>query len=340
MRMVAVGIALLCALAACPKPEGQEPDASVVTPDAPGVSGDECDPYATRSPTPQLIVGPLNWENTLLSKIAGTTEQLDVMIYELTRPSFIDAIIAAHNRGVAVRVIIDRENTKNANTWTTLTSAGVPVKDAPTAFRYYHIKALIFDRKEAIVMSANLVWAHFEITRNYSILESDPADVADLVAIADADWNGTQPNLTCTRLIVTPVNARARVMDLIKNAKTSLLIAAMYVKDDDVRDAIAARKAAGVDVRALLPDPAWIADSPMDATWFQSVGVPVKYFKKYDLHAKLIIADDVAFVGSNNYSYTSLTYNREAGVFITDQTPMSAAKTQFEADWNVGFAAP
>jgi phosphatidylserine/phosphatidylglycerophosphate/cardiolipin synthase-like enzyme len=129
-------------------------------------------------------------------------------------------------------------------------------------------------------------------------------------------------------------------MDLINNAKTSLLVAAMYVKDDQVRGAIAARKAAGLDVRVLLPDPAWISDAPMDAAYFQSVGVPVKYFKQYDLHAKLIIADDVAFIGSENYSYTSLTNNREAGVFITDQVPMSKTKMQFETDWNVGFVAP
>jgi len=139
---------------------------------------------------------------------------------------------------------------------------------------------------------------------------------------------------------VSPVNSRQRVLEVIGKAQTSVFIEAMEMKDTDVRNAIRAKKAAGLDVRALVPDPAWISASTMDAQWYQSAGVPVKYFKQYDLHAKLIVADDIALIGSENYTYTSLNQNREIGMLITEQTPMAAAKQQFEADWNVGVAAP
>jgi phosphatidylserine/phosphatidylglycerophosphate/cardiolipin synthase-like enzyme len=129
-------------------------------------------------------------------------------------------------------------------------------------------------------------------------------------------------------------------MDLINKAKTSLLVESMEMRDTDVRNAIKAKKAAGLDVRALVPDPAWISASTMDAQWYASAGVPVKYFKQYDLHAKLIVADDIALIGSENYTYTSLEQNREIGMLVTEATPMAAAKAQFEADWNVGVAAP
>jgi len=310
------------------------------SPDAPDVVGDVCDPYAARTPEPTLLIGPIGWEQPLIDRINGTTEHLDVMIYELTLDDFINAIIAAKNRGVDVRVVIDKDNPKNATTWTTLVNAGVNVKDAPASFGYYHVKTLIFDRKEAFVMSANLMWAHFQITRNYGVLDSDPADVADLLSIIDGDFNNTSPDLTCTRLVVSPVNSRQRTMELINNAKTSLLIESMEMRDTDVRNAIKAKKAQGLDVRALVPDPAWISASTQDAMWYATAGVPVKYFKKYDLHAKLIVADDIALIGSENYTYTSLDQNREIGMLVTETTPMAAAKAQFEADWAVGVAAP
>lgn len=309
------------------------------TPDA-DTAMDVCDPYAPRTPEPQLLIGPIGWEQPLLDRINGTTEHLDVMIYELTLDDFINPIIAAKNRGVDVRVVIDKDNPKNATTWTTLVNAGVNVKDAPPSYSYYHVKTLVFDRKEAFVMSANLMWAHFQITRNYGVLDSDPADVADLLKIIDADFDGTSPDLACTRLVVSPVNSRQRLLEMISKAQTSLFVEAMEMKDTDVRNAIKAKKAAGLDVRALVPDPAWISASTQDAMWYASAGVPVKYFKQYDLHAKLIIADNIAMIGSENYTYTSLNQNREIGMLVTEQTPMAAAKAQFEADWNVGVAAP
>ena len=319
--------------AGCSQDSGSSP-----TPDA--GPQDICDPYAARDPEPQLLIGPVGWEKPLIDRINGTTEHLDVMIYELTLDDFINAIIAAKNRGVTVRVVIDKDNPKNATTWTTLVNAGVDVKDAPPAFSYYHVKTLIFDRKEAFVMSANLMWAHFQITRNYGVLDSDPADVADLLSIIDADYAGTTPDLGCTRLVVSPVNSRQRVIEMINKAQKSVFVEAMEMKDTDVRNALRAKKTAGLDVRALVPDPAWISASTQDAQWYASVGIPVKYFKEYDLHAKLIVADDIALIGSENYTYTSLNQNREIGMLITEQTPMSAAKTQFETDWGVGVAAP
>lgn len=50
-------------------------------------------------------------------------------------------------------------------------------------------------------------------------------------------------------------------------------------------------------------------------------------------HAKLIISDGVAFVGSENFSQTALTRNRELGALVFE--PASAAKIlqQFDADW-------
>jgi phosphatidylserine/phosphatidylglycerophosphate/cardiolipin synthase-like enzyme len=62
----------------------------------------------------------------------------------------------------------------------------------------------------------------------------------------------------------------------------------------------------------------------------------VKFLKTAQLHAKLVVADGIPFVGSQNYSWTSMTKNREIGLFVTEPTPQAAITAQFEADWRAG----
>jgi phosphatidylserine/phosphatidylglycerophosphate/cardiolipin synthase-like enzyme len=52
------------------------------------------------------------------------------------------------------------------------------------------------------------------------------------------------------------------------------------------------------------------------------------------IHAKLIVADGVALIGSHNMSSTSLRDNREVGVFVREGTAAAPAVAQFNTDWN------
>jgi phosphatidylserine/phosphatidylglycerophosphate/cardiolipin synthase-like enzyme len=53
------------------------------------------------------------------------------------------------------------------------------------------------------------------------------------------------------------------------------------------------------------------------------------------IHAKAIIADGIkAFVGSENFSITSLDDNRELGIMVTDQAVIRPLIATFEKDWN------
>jgi phosphatidylserine/phosphatidylglycerophosphate/cardiolipin synthase-like enzyme len=93
--------------------------------------------------------------------------------------------------------------------------------------------------------------------RNFAVHDSDPADIDVLVKLFDADFTRKDPVLACTRLLVSPVNAKQRLLDFIASAKSEVVVESMQLADDDVRDALAACKA-GVDVRVLLADPGWI----------------------------------------------------------------------------------
>src|SRR5262249_25271948 len=102
-----------------------------------------------------------------------------------------------------------------------------------------------------------------------------------------------------------------------------------------IRDAIIAAKKRGVTVRVIVED----GSDPVVAT-FKSAGIPVETPGNYYLHAKLIIADSVAFVGSENMSLTSLTKNREVGALVFEPDAFAPIQAQFETDWSGSKAVP
>jgi phosphatidylserine/phosphatidylglycerophosphate/cardiolipin synthase-like enzyme len=298
-----------------------------------------CDPYAQRDPDPEVLIGPAGLEATLLARINGAQQRIDVMMYQLYTRSFADALIAAHHRGLAVRVLLDGDQRVNANNIERFEQAAVPVRTAPEEFSHAHAKLIWIDGTEAVVMSGNLNDYTMNSERNYGVIDRDPGDLAQLAEIFERDWQGSGTvDLSCTRLIVSPQNAVARINALVDGAQRTLDLAVMYISDRNVRRAVIARHEAGIAVRVLLANPAWIDSNAETAAELAAAGVPVKYLTNVELHAKLIIADDVALVGSQNLSYTSLNRNRELGVLVSDPDPVARIAEQFATDWQAGVS--
>jgi phosphatidylserine/phosphatidylglycerophosphate/cardiolipin synthase-like enzyme len=296
-----------------------------------------CTPYVPRTTVPDLLIGYDGLEAALLAQVNSAQSTLDVLMYELSTTSFLNAFIAAKQRGVPVRVLLDPTVTGNATARQRLTGAGIEVRDTPSTFTYSHSKMLIIDRAVAVIMSANLNDYSMRSERNYGVVDRDPEDVADALSVFETDWSGTgAPDLACTRLLVSPVNSRPRLFDLLSKAQHTIDFSVMYLTDTSLRELIKARAASGVQVRAMLADPCWITDNPTTFADLTAQGIPVKYMTQVELHAKLVIADGIVFVGSENLSRNSLDFNREVGVFVTESGPAAAAAAQFESDWAAG----
>jgi phosphatidylserine/phosphatidylglycerophosphate/cardiolipin synthase-like enzyme len=183
--------------------------------------------------------------------------------------------------------------------------------------------------------------------RNYGMVDKDPEDVADLQSIFEQDWglaNGQSPaapDLTCTRLIVSPNNSTARLLAFINSATQTLDVEVLYITDATVRNAIGAAKQRGVNVRVILEDPSDQNSNADTTTYLKNLSIPVKYANnQFYLHAKLLIADGVAFVGSQNFSPTALSRNREVGALVFEPAAEAVVEQQFESDWSVTTPAP
>ena len=179
--------------------------------------------------------------------------------------------------------------------------------------------------------------------RNFAVLDRDPEDVAQLTALFDADFARRSPDLSCTRLLVAPVNAKERLLELVRSATREILVESMQLGERDVRDALAERKRAGVDVRVLLADPSWIDANADAATFLAASGIPARWLGAPSVHAKAIVVDgERAYAGSINLSWTSLAKNREVGVVATEAAGVGALRGTFERDWAAAsaFATP
>lgn len=298
----------------------------------------ECDPAGARQQAPDLLVGPEAWSTDIVPAIAEATTSIDMLMYQLSRDDAIDALVAAATeRQVAVRVVLDRDQPVNQAAREELTAAGIEVRSSSPDFRFAHAKLLIIDHAAAVVMSGNLNGSSaFE--RNYAVVDRDPDDLADAQAVFDADWEADggaalEPDLSCTRLLVSPINARDRLTALYTDADQHLDAELMSITDRSLLDTLERRAAAGVPVRVLLAVPSFVHANQATAAELAGHGIPVKFMAH--LHAKLVLADGLAFVGSENMSTTSLDQNREVGLFV-DGDAAAAAAARFEADWAGG----
>ncbi len=296
----------------------------------------------------QLFVEPDAGTKPVTSAIAAATHSVWVEVYLLTDTPVIAALEDARQRGVDVRVMLEEhpygfDVVSPQRTLQTLTTAGIQAKFADTAYTYTHAKMLIIDEATLYILTANLSQSglggsSLGRNREFGVIDTHGEDVAEAAAIFQADWNRTRPVLHDPNMVVSPVNSRTKVTALIASAQTSLLIEDEEMYDVSSEDALIAAARRGVSVRLILPGATDIEAA--DVVRLKAGGVQLVYVSAPYIHAKVIVADGrLAFVGSENFSSTSLDENREVGLLLADTMALATITTTFERDWAVGEPA-
>jgi cardiolipin synthase len=325
-----------------PLPPGEmmpEVDGGTATPGAdladPPSTNTACEPLSPRSTPIEIAVLPEAGEAPYVDVLNRGTRIIRVYSYLMGYGGILDGLIAKARAGVDVRVILDVGHDANKKYYDMLAAGGVNVRWSDPVFPYMHAKAIIADGAEAAISTGNYSKTYsVERERNFVAHLADREDIDDLVALFDADWEKRSPDMSCTRLLVSPLNSKARLLSFIDGATRSLTIESMQLADTDIRAAILARKQAGVDVRALLAAPSWIDANADAATLLKNAGIPVRWMSTPGVHVKALVVDGArAYVGSANFSWTSLTKNREVGVFTDDTAAVKVVGDTFEKDF-------
>jgi cardiolipin synthase A/B len=295
-----------------------------------------------------LIVEPDDGRALILQALNAATKTIDLTIYEISDPQIMSALEAAQARKVAVRVLYNwysftarMQQTDVTPAIQKLTQAGIQCQPAPRTFEVTHEKAFVIDGATAIVMSFNLTSEYFGTTRDFGIITSVPAEVAEIESVFEADWSGQTVTPEVAALVWSPVNSSAKLTSLINGAQKTLDIYCEEAEDPGTLGAMVAAARRGVKVRfiaAVLSGQGKINGNARGVTTLQNGGVTAVCKSFLYIHAKMALADygapnAQAYVGSENFSCVSLTKNRECGIIVTESAILDRLNSTYQSDW-------
>lgn len=141
--------------------------------------------------------------------------------------------------------------------------------------------------------------------------------------------------LNCTHALRKKRNAV--LTEHLSRARTRLWVTTPYFSPDHtVLSALRTSAAAGADVRLLLPK----QPDVLGMRWINSIfykrlyrsGLKVFLYQSPVLHAKTILADDWAIVGSSNLNHRSWLNDLEVDAIVTEKHALEELKAQFMRD--------
>lgn len=293
----------------------------------------------------QLYIGPEAGETPVLNLISNAQKNVDLSIYLLTNQSVITALCAAAKRGVDVRVILERnpfnpENPDaplqvNVEASKTLTKAGVRVGWSDPAFNFNHSKYMVLDRSTALVTTSNFTNSGLNKNREMGVLVQDSKDVSELQKIFNGDWTHSYYKTSDPHLVVSPDNSRGKLLGMISKATKTIRLEVEVFSDFDAIKVLSDKAAQGVDVQVLLAEPSRVSSNGDVGKQLLASKIAVKYQIDPFLHAKAVVVDDkTAYIGSINFTRSSMDRNREIGLMLEDVGILNTLKGLWDKDWS------
>lgn len=311
--------------------------------------------------------GDAAWD-ALIAVVDSSTRTLDVALFLLrddTRGSrFMEKLAARAEAGVRVRLLIDgigslllaRRGLRRLRAAGVATAWFIPLLHRPLRGRTNlrnHRKLAIADHARAWTGGRNVADEYFAadstwIDLSFSI--AGPA-VADLAHVFAGDWAFARKRLAEPDVVVPAVAGEQTVQivpsgpALARDTLHELMLTACYgaqrriwiatpyfVPDEALQQALVLAARRGVEVRLLLPRRSnhRLADLAR-ARYLRELaaaGAIIKVVPDAMLHAKALLADDLALAGSANVDLRSLFLNFELGCLF-----LSASDSEALAAW-------
>ena len=294
----------------------------------------------------KVFVEPDAGEHPITNAIEAAKKSVWLEMYILSDRNVIRALEDVANKGIDVRIMLEPHpygSSSPTRTIDQLKAAGAKVEDSSPSFALTHEKGMIVDGTTAFIMTSNFSRAALGgysgnssyNNREYDIVDTNQQDVLAVSAIFQADWNRTTASFSDPNLVVSPVNSRNDLTNLINSAHHTLLIENEEMIDTAIEQALANAAQHGVQVQVILPSSNSSSNNQGIDTIKQG-GVQVREDSHLYIHAKMFLIDgQKAFVGSENISTESLDQNRELGILISDQSVLNTLQQTFQQDWVV-----
>ncbi len=288
-----------------------------------------------------LIVLPDDSVQPILDAIDGATKSLRIKMFIFTDPTLMDAVIAAHRRGVNVRIMLNPKRrsgvSENDESRSKLEAAGIEVRDSNPAFDLTHEKSMVIDDKIAFVKSLNWQTKNLTGTRDYAIITRHAHEVEEIINGFEADWN--RQDFASKHLIWCRGNGRERITQFINQAKHSLWLQNERYQDQMMIECLVRAKERGVKIHVMArPAHTLKKDKLIEGVGglriLRDVGVKIRKLKKLKLHAKMLLADgERAIIGSINLAPGSFDSRRELAIEVDDKHIVDRLHEVVKRDW-------
>jgi len=296
-----------------------------------------------------LIVLPDDSAGPILAAIEGAKRTLSVKMFVFSDPSLLKAVVAAKRRGVKVRVMLNpaRRSGEHDNdpTRKALERAGIDVKDANPAFALTHEKSMVVDDDSAFVKSLNWATKNLTGTRDYAVVTTRRHDVAEVLECFEADWHRQpfQPRHD-SHLVWCPGPGRDRICRFIDETRHRLFVQNERYQDTVILERLVRAARRGVKVHVMARPPHTLKREKLvegvgGLRIMDDVGIKIHRLKHLKLHAKMLLADDVAaMVGSINLAPGSLDGRRELAIEVRNDDVVDRLHHVAKHDWEHSHA--
>ena len=318
-------ITLVTACLICAGCEGLSPAPSV--PPSTGEAPPEIQVYFTAPSYPDSASthqGTL--EEPLIDAIDAARSSIDIAMYDFESAAVADAVVRAQQRGIAVRLVTETDYAGELGP-ERLSSAGIPVV-TDGADPYMHNKILIIDGEQVWTGSWNIkesetyrndnnaiVIHSVELAENYTT-EFEEMFVERQFGSTSPD-RVPHPRIQLADGVVETIfesegNARQRIIQLIRDAESSVYVMAFVLTDDGIAGALVDRQRAGVDVAVVIETRNTDATGS-DFANLRKAGVDIlEDGNPYIMHHKVIVVDkSIVVTGSYNFTSSAANYNDE-----------------------------
>jgi cardiolipin synthase A/B len=279
----------------------------------------------------------------LYTAVLAAHHSIDLSMYELTDATFDKDLANRASAKVDVKVLLDSDydiKSVNAPAAAYLRAHHVHVAWAPSD-QIFHAKYLVIDDQVLYIGTGNLTPKYYTSTRDFWVTDRIAADVTVASETFAADFAGRSPTLTAHSedLIWSP-GSTSSLVNLIDVAKHTLLVENEEMDSTKIEAALAKAAARHVRVEIVMTYAStWTA--ALKKLVKEGVSVRVLHANQVYIHAKVICADctgtgGTVFVGSQNFSTSSLVYNRELGIITSSRAVVGPVRTAVAADFAQG----
>jgi cardiolipin synthase len=293
----------------------------------------------------RVLVQPNDGVLPLLELIGNAERSVWIKQFTFTHPTLLNAVVAAHNAGRDIRVMLNPTRSSgdrvNDATYAALEAAGVKLQWSSPSFAVTHEKSMLIDDRLAVISTFNFSEKYFTETRDYGLITERPTEVAEIRNCFEADWH-RQPfhPASGTALLWSNHNSRSSMSAFIDTARHSLDIQHPKFVDATILERIIQASRRGVEVRFLCGGKHGISEWDVLDTFaslrvMDQLGVKVRKQTGLRLHAKLLVADGrSALIGSMNIDRSAFDLRRELGAVVTAKTAVHRLAMMFHADWH------